>query len=208
MKPIKPVLFATLAAGLAAALAACGSSGSGAKKPPANSAARSSSAAPASTASGSAAAATTAPSSPTSSKPAAALGSGACKYVTTAQAAALAGSAVKPGVATQISTPPVTFRYCTYTFSPGNAPGVLVAVANLGSNGKSLFAQFRASKQADDVVPVSGVGDEAFYASENLNVRKGNTGVILFVGRANGSPRAEAGIPDEKKLAALVLPQL
>jgi hypothetical protein len=101
----------------------------------------------------------------------------------------------------------VTFQYCKYIFDPGNAPGVLVAIADLGGNAKSLFAQFRASK-GNDVVPVSGVGDEAFYASENLNVRKGNTGLILFVGRNSGYPRGEKGIPDEKKLAALILPQL
>lgn len=210
MKTINSVLFATLAAGVAVALAGCGSSGSGGKKTQANSAGGGSSTAAASRAAGSTVAATTAASSPpASSKPAALPGSGACKYVTTAQAAALAGSPVKPGVSSQITRPPVTFRYCTYIFSPGNAPGVLVAVANLGSNGKSLFAQFRASEQAqDDIVPVSGVGDEAFYSSQNLNVRKGNTGLILFVGRTNGSPRAEKGIPDEKKLAALILPQL
>jgi len=40
----------------------------------------------------------------------------------------------------------VTFEYCDYIFDPGNAPGVTVAVADLGSSGVSFFDQFRQSK--------------------------------------------------------------
>jgi hypothetical protein len=139
----------------------------------------------------------------------AAAGPGACKYLTTAQAAGLAGSPVQPGVTRSLATPPVTFEYCDYIFDPGNAPGVTVAVADLGSNGVSLFAQFRQSKAtADEFQEVAGVGDEAFYGSGNLNVRKGNKGLILYVGRTNSLPRGARAIPDEKQLAALILPQL
>src|SRR5437868_3491258 len=56
-------------------------------------------------------------------------GSGACRYVTTAQASGLAASPVKPGVARSLASGPVTFEYCDYIFDPGNAPGVTVAVA-------------------------------------------------------------------------------
>jgi hypothetical protein len=140
---------------------------------------------------------------------AASAGTGACKYVTTAQASTLATSPVKAGVARTLSSPPVTFDYCDYIFDPGNAPGVTVAVADLGTSGASLFAAFKASKASEnDHQVVSGVGDEAFFSGQNLNVRKGNKGLILFVGRATGSPRGVGALADEKRLAELVLPQL
>jgi hypothetical protein len=56
---------------------------------------------------------------------------------------------------------PVTFEYCDYIFEPGNAPGVTVAVADLGSNGVSFFDQFRQSKAAAEwfqEVPGSATG--------------------------------------------------
>ena len=141
--------------------------------------------------------------------PAAASGSGACRYITTAQASGLANSPVKPGVNRSLATGPVTFDYCDYIFDGGNAPGVTVAVSDLGSNGVSLFDQFRQSKaSAEEFQAVAGVGDEAFYGSGNLNVRKGNKGLILFVGRTNSLPRGAKAIPEEKQLAALILPQL
>lgn len=140
---------------------------------------------------------------------AAAAGPGACKYVTTAQASGFAGSPVKAGVSRSLATGPVTFEYCDYIFDPGNAPGVTVAVADLGTSGVSLFDQFRQSKTtADEFQAVPGIGDEAFYGSGNLNVRKGNKGLIVFVGRTNSSPRGAGAIPDETQLAALILPQL
>ena len=152
---------------------------------------------------------TTSASISTSSSSAAAVGTGACKYVTVDQASQLAGSPVKPGVGRSFTSGPITFDYCDYIFDPGNAPGVSVAIADLHGAGATLYQQFRASEQsASEFQDVSGVGDEAFYANQNLNIRKGNVGVILFVGRATGSPRGPDGIPDEKKLADIVLPQL
>lgn len=140
--------------------------------------------------------------------PVPARGSGACKYLTTAQASALARSAVKPGVVRTLTQGPVTFSFCTYTFDPGNSPGVNVAVADLAGKGPAYFAQFRAQHQSSSYYRViDGVGDEAFFDG-NLNIRKGNTGLVLFVGRNSGYPRNVAGIPDEKALAAIVLRQL
>jgi hypothetical protein len=108
-----------------------------------------------------------------------------------------------------LASGPVTFEYCDYIFDPGNAPGVTVAVADLGSNGVAYFDQFRQSKaSSEEFQTVAGVGDEAFYGAGNLNVRKGNKGVILFVGRINSLPRGAKALPDEKQLAALVLPQV
>lgn len=149
------------------------------------------------------AAGTSAPSSGT------ATGTGPCKYVSTAQASALAGSPVMPGVARSLTTGPVTFEHCDYIFDPGNSPGVTVAVVDLEGNGPGLFDLFRQDEASgNDYQEVSGVGDEAFYSDGNLNVRKGDTGLILFVGRANGDPRGADALPDEKQLAAVVLPQI
>ena len=148
------------------------------------------------------------PATTTAAPAAAAAGAGACKYVTTAQASGLAASPVKPGVTRSVPGP-VTFEYCDYIFDPGNAPGVTVAVADLGTGGASLFDQFRQSKaSAEGFQAVPGIGDEAFYGAGNLNVRKGNKGLIVFVGRTNSLPRGVGAIPDEKQLAALILPQL
>jgi hypothetical protein len=190
-------LFAAVA--MVGVLAACSSSGSptAATSQPATSAATS------------AAATSAAPSTAAPSTSSAALGTGACKYVTVDQASALAGSPVKPGVSRSLTTGPVPFEYCDYIFDPGNAPGVTVAVADLAGNGPALFAAFRDSKKTEsEFQDVAGVGDEAFYASGNLNVRKGDTGLILFVGRINSAPRGADAIPDEKQLAAIVLPQV
>jgi hypothetical protein len=191
----RTLLSLVAAAGLAGLLASCSSSSSSNDKTSANT-----TTAGTVTSSSSTAAVTT---------PAASNGSGACKYVSTAQASQLAGSPVKAGVSRSLTTGPVPFEYCDYIFDPGNAPGVSVALADLKGNGPTLFAAFRTSKQGEsDYQIVQGVGDEAFFAGENLNVRKGDTGLILFVGRSTGSPRGPDGIPDEKSLAAIVLPQL
>ncbi|MEA2686929.1 MAG: hypothetical protein QOE93_2124 [Actinomycetota bacterium] len=147
--------------------------------------------------------------SPTTSPSSAAVGTGACKYVTTAQASALAMSPVKAGTNHSVPNGPVTFDYCDYIFDPGNSPGVSVAIADLAGNGPALFAAYKQSEANEsDFQDVAGVGDEAFFAGTNLNVRKGNTGLIVFVGRSTGYPRGADAIADEKQLAALVVGQL
>jgi hypothetical protein len=142
----------------------------------------------------------------------AAVGEGACKYVSAAQASALVTSPVKPGVTSSQTTGSVTFDYCTYVLDPGNSPGVLIAIADIPGNGAAGFAAFKQDQsQKSDFQDVPGVGDEAYFAGENLYVRKGNTGLILFVSQGNrngGYPRGTEGIPDEKALAAIILPQL
>ena len=136
-------------------------------------------------------------------------GTAACKYATTAQAAGFAGSPVKAGVNRSVPTGPVTFDSCDYILDPGNAPGVTVAVAELGGSAAALFAQFKQTKAAEaDHQVVTGLGDEAFFSGQNLNVRKGTKGLILYVGRSTGSPRGVAALPDERRLADLILPQI
>ena len=116
---------------------------------------------------------------------------------------------MKPGVNRSVPTGPVTFDYCDYIFDPGNSPGVLVAVADLAGNGPQYFSLYKQGEAAEsDFQDVAGVGDEAFFAGTNLNVRKGDTGLILFVGRATGFPRGVDALPDEIELANLILPQL
>jgi hypothetical protein len=162
--------------------------------------------APSTSASG---AATTTPSVVTTAAPSTNTATGACKYVTTAEASGLATSPVKPGVARSLTSGPVPFEYCDFIFDPGNSPGVTIGVADLQGNGPVFFEQFRQSEMSgSDYQEVSGVGDEAFFAGTNLNVRQGDTGLILYVGRATGNPRGPDAIPDEKALAALILPRL
>ena len=142
-------------------------------------------------------------------EPSSVAAAGACQYVSVEEASSLAASPVKPGVGRSSTTDSVTFEYCDYIFDPGNAPGVSVAVADLGSNSASLFSQFRESKSSEsEYQAVTGVGDEAFFAGQNLYVRKGSKGLILYVGRTNSSPRGVDALPDERKLAELVLTKL
>ncbi|HWC15346.1 MAG TPA: hypothetical protein VG929_12255 [Actinomycetota bacterium] len=118
---------------------------------------------------------------------------GACKYVTVAEASQLAASPVKPGVNTRLPNGPVTFESCDYIFEPGNAPAVTVAVADLGADGAALFRKFSQSKTSESAYQeVSGVGDDAFFAGQNLYVRDGDTGLILYVGRSTGDPEGSA----------------
>jgi hypothetical protein len=62
-------------------------------------------------------------------------------------------------------------------------------------------------------VPILGFGVAGgLYGANRVcrstNVRKGNKGLIVFVGRINSLPRGAKALPDEKQLAALILPQL
>lgn len=149
------------------------------------------------------------PSASATKEPAAVTGSGACEYVSTAEASDLAASPVKDGVNRSLDSGPVTFEYCDYIFDPGNSPGVSVAVADLTGSSSEMFASFRQSKSTEsDYQVVRGVGDEAFFAGQNLNVRKGDKGLILYVGRSTGSPRGADALPDEKRLAKLILDRL
>lgn len=150
----------------------------------------------------------TAPATSPVAVPAGGKGSGACGLVSTAEAAQLADTAVQPGTEKSIPFGPATAHYCFYNFKPGNAPAVLVAVFELGSAGRTLFEQFRQDKKSEsDFQEVGGVGDEAFFGSGNLNLRKGGTGLILSVQKM-GPPRGIAGLDDDKRLAALVLSRI
>ena len=40
------------------------------------------------------------------------------------------------------------------------------------------------------------------------NLRRGSKGVILYVGRNTGFPRGVDGLPDQRRPADLILPQL
>lgn len=121
----------------------------------------------------------------------------------------MAGTAVQPGKERSVPFGPgITASYCFYNFSPGNAPAVLVAVAELGSASKTLWNQYRQSEMSQsDFQEIGGVGDEAFYNDGNLHVRQGATGLILSVAKV-GAPRGIEALDDIKRLAALVLPRV
>lgn len=201
----RPRVSGVAAVVLAVTAAAGGCGGDGKNS---GTAATSGGAATASTSAPATGAPATTPATSTVAVPAGGKGSGACRLLSTAEAAQVAGTAVQPGTEKAIPLGPVTASYCFYLFNPGNAPAVLVAVFKLGGAGRSLFDQFRQDKKSEsDYQEVGGVGEEAFFASGNLNLRKGETGLILSVQKM-GPPRGIAGLADDKRLAALVLSRL
>lgn len=128
--------------------------------------------------------------------PAAAAGPEACKYVTTAQASGFAGSAVRAGVSRSLATGPVTFEYCDYIFDSGNAPGVTVAVADLGSSGVSFFDQFRQSKATADkfqAVPASATRPSTDPVASGGLRRWGGQDTGILRGRRQLDPNAPPG---------------
>jgi len=186
------------AVAIAASAGACGGGGGDGGSPASDSAGSATSAAPG--ASGAAPSGASADAGP-----------GACGYVTTAQASGLAASPVMPGVTKSVPFGPFTMELCEYNFEATSSAGVRVGVTDFGTDSASFFDEVRQADQEEgEYQEVAGVGDEAYYVAGNLEVRKGDKVLTLFVGRNDptGPPRLAAALPDEKQLAALVLPQL
>lgn len=132
--------------------------------------------------------------------------SGACGLISTAEAAQMAKTAVQPGVERSFpAAPGVNASLCMYSFQPGNAPAVLIAVAK----GQTVFEQMRqADASESDFEEVSGIGDAAYRCcGGNLKVRHGDTALTLSMGQKNGVP-GDTPIDDVKRLAALVISRL
>lgn len=133
-------------------------------------------------------------------------GTGACGLISTAEAAQMAKTAVQPGVEQSFpAAPGVSASFCTYNFSPGNAPAVLIVVAK----GQTVFEQMRQDDASDSSFEeVSGIGDAAYRCcGGNLKVRHGDTALTLSIGQMNGVP-GDTPIEDVKRLAALVISRL
>lgn len=129
-----------------------------------------------------------------------------CVLVTRAEAGRALGAPVPAGVAKTVdqslqSVGSVRTQYCAY------GPDVLVGRYALGSGARTAFGRHRRSLAASaGYQDVAGVGDEAFAARGQLNVRRGGTGLIIDVGQARGTASTE--LRTEKALALLALARL
>jgi hypothetical protein len=115
-----------------------------------------------------------------------------CKLVSQAEAATAMGEAARPGIASAVLNN-VSCRYYN------TAKTKNVWVRNMSSS------QFATSKgfQAGNPVPVSGVGDEAFWMLGSLFIHKGTNyeQVSLFLS-TNSMKRMEPNLPALGKLVA------
>ena len=129
----------------------------------------------------------------------------ACDLVTRAEASRALGMTVPAGVEKTITLPvhgagALRAQYCVF-----GSELVMGRVA-LGSSGRVTFSQYRRSlARTAGFHDVAGIGDEAFTARGQLNVRRGNTTLIIDVGAVH-SPQSEAAA--ERSLAAMAIPRL
>jgi len=131
---------------------------------------------------------------------------GACDLVTRAEAAKALGAPVPAGVEKNMVVPvtgagSVKAQYCQF------GSEVLLARFALGSGGRATFGKYRKSLgSVAGYRDVTGVGDEAFTAKGQLNVRRGNTGLIIDVGQNRGKMPNE--LVAERSLAAAAIARL
>ena len=128
----------------------------------------------------------------------------ACSILTPAQVSAAVGASVGAGESTS------TGRTCTWKATDGGAGGVTVATLFLQTGasyegGRKLAAQV----SAQAMVPVSGVGDSAYYfvtgTAVGLLARKGDQ---AFKAAVYGSAPVEKKKAIEKALARQVVSRL
>jgi hypothetical protein len=142
--------------------------------------------------------------------PATALGDGSesmpCALVTRAEAARALGAAGPAGTEKQLDLPlaggaRVRAQYCFY------GSDVMIGRYALGSSGGATFGRHRRALAAEPGFrAVTGVGDEAFAARGQLNVRRGNTGIVIDVGQPRSPALSEAAA--ERSLAAMAVARM
>lgn len=142
--------------------------------------------------------------------PAVALGDGSesmpCALVTRAEAARALGAPVPVGTEKQIDVPlaggaRVRTQFCFY------GPDVVIGRYALGSSGRATFGRHRRALAAEPgFQAVVGVGDEAFAARGRLNVRRGNTGIVIDVAQPRGTSPREAAA--ERSLATMAVARM
>ena len=129
---------------------------------------------------------------------------GACDLVTRAEAAKALGAAVPAGVEKNVTMPAAGGAkglICQF------GPEVMLARFALGSSGRATFGKYRKSLgSATGYHDVRGLGDEAFTAKGQLNVRRGNTGLIIDVGQNRRVLKNE--LAAERSLAAAAIARL
>ena len=129
---------------------------------------------------------------------------GACDLVTRSEASKAFGAAVPAGVERN-TTLPVAGGMKAVACQFG--PEVMLARFALGSSGRATFGKYRKSLgSVAGYRDVTGVGDEAFTAKGQLNVRRGNTGLIIDVGQNRG--RMPNELAAERALAAAAIARL
>jgi len=129
----------------------------------------------------------------------------ACDLVTRGEASRALGAPVAAGIEKSMALAvkgagAVRAQYCLY-----GSELVMGRVA-LGTTGRATFGRYRQSLAGTaGFHEVTGIGDEAFTARGQLNVRRGNTTIIIDVGQSRAVPNDLAA---ERVLAAMAIPRL
>ena len=129
----------------------------------------------------------------------------ACDLVTRGEASRALAAPVSAGIEKSMTLSvkgagAVRAQYCFY-----GSDLVLGRVA-LGTTGRATFGRYRKSLAGTaGFHDVTGIGDEAFTARGQLNVRRGNTTIIIDVGQSRAVPNDLAA---ERVLAAMAIPRL
>jgi hypothetical protein len=130
---------------------------------------------------------------------------GACDLVTRAEASRVVGWSLPAGVEKSMTVSvrgagALRAQYCLF-----GSELVMGRVA-LGSSGRATFGQYRRSLAGTaGFHDVTGIGDEAFTARGQLNIRRGNTTLIIDVGQSHAMTDDLAA---ERSLGAMALPRL
>jgi hypothetical protein len=143
------------------------------------------------------------------SPPSTAYGDGdeaACDLLTRGEASRALGATVPAGVEKTMSLAvrgagALRAQYCLF------GSDLILGRVALGSTGRVTFGQYRRSLAGTaDFHDVTGIGDEAFTARGRLNVRRGNTTLIIDVGQTHGAVPND--LAAERSLAAMAIPRL
>lgn len=131
----------------------------------------------------------------------------ACTLLSAAQVSAVLGATVgagKPFSAAGMSS-------CLWV-GPASSANVILTAADTYNSSKRIEEQVAAEKDPDaplSITPISGLGDEAYYAwmgtHGKLHGRKGNSGVMIEI---SGDVPPEKARAMEKTLAAEILSKL
>jgi hypothetical protein len=129
----------------------------------------------------------------------------ACDLVTRGEAARTLGAPVAAGIEKSFTLPlkgagALRAQYCLY------GSDLIMGRVALGTAGRATFGRYRKSLAGTaGFHEVTGIGDEAFTARGQLNVRRGNTTIIIDVGQSRAVPDDLAA---ERVLAAMAIPRL
>jgi hypothetical protein len=144
-----------------------------------------------------------------STPPSAAYGDGdeaACDLLTRSEASRALGATVAAGIEKTMTLPirgagALRAQYCLF------GSDLILGRVALGTSGRVTFGQYRRSLAGTaGFHEVSGIGDEAFSARGQLNVRRGNTTLIIDVGQNRGTVPND--LAAERSLAAMAMPRL